>query len=798
MSTIEKPNLFVASVGDANANVAQEPTNQSGAAPGAPTVISPETTALDRLAASAPFKRAPNHAPYLIAGLTSLAWTISVAAMRPQVSGALGIALPLALAFAPLAFIWAAAFAIVQAQALLAEVRRARILSDQMLAPAALAAARGGTVLDTVRVQIAEASQAASQAAESLVALGESLSSETRALTSAAMQADASAKSLVDRLSGQRGELAILAVTLDARAAAVTDALGRHGRMVAEASELAEVQLRDAEASLTERTAALAAAAGQATDISRTGAEDLARQVAKLETAGLSVGAQLRSLEEGLTRQSAALVTVTGALRVDQEGFVALAETRSAELSALLSGTDRDVAALNEAAAAGANSMSELIEAAAARFVELAAIATSQRDQFGESAAKSLSTFSEIGARERAALEAQMYATTAALTAAAAEASEAADVHAEAARSRVEQLNEAALAAGESADQVLEARLGEARGLIAQSASLIEEACTATAARLGQGLDRARSALADLRGMVEQVLDSTQRLPAETSARADEVRAAVAGGMEELLAAARQTSQETQAIDAAFQERVKRNYEMLSEAVQLMGVVAQGGKEPAAPVSPAGRATLAGRATSRDRLASAPGAKAPAPPTGMRLKLMPTTGQGELTDVFDAPPDAHGEGDKAWSWKEFLTSIDGDAAAADIALGGDLFTEIGAMGIDAGAVLPRSAINEIVAAVRARDDVGARKAVRDLAPIAIRRLRRRLITDAAFATSRQTWIRRYAEILEVALNRDPDGYQATSLLASDLGRVYLLLDAAAGGEETDAAPSSLPARHRST
>ena len=530
------------------------------------------------------------------------------------------------------------------------------------------------------------------------------------------------------------------------------------------------VQLRDAEAALTTRTAALAAAAGHATDVSRTGAEDLARQVAELETAGRNVGAQLRSLEDGLTRQSAALVTATGTLRADQEGFVALAETRTAQLSALLSGTDRDVAALNDAAAAGAKSMSELIEAAAARFIELAATATAQRDQFGESAAKSLSTFSEVGARERAALEAQMAATTAALTAAAAEAGDA-DVHAEAARSRVQQLNEAASAAGQTADQVLEARLGEARGLIAQSASLIEEACNATAVRLGQGLDQARSALADLRGMVEQVLDSAQRLPAET----DEVRAAVAGGMEDLLAAARQTAQETQAIDAAFQERVKRNYEMLSEAVELMGVVAEGSQKTAEAQSPVAPATPPRTATGRDRTSASPDAKVVAPVTGTRLKLMPTSDLVELNAVFDAPLDAQMEGEKAWSWKQLLTSIEGQAAAPGIELGGETLKEIASMGIDAAALLPRSAIDEIVVAVRARDDVGALKVVRNLAPIAVRRLKRRLIADSAFAASRLTWMSRYAEILEVALFGDAKGFQAASARGDlDQGRTRQL------------------------
>ena len=295
--------------------------------------------------------------------------------------------------------------------------------------------------------------------------------------------------------------------------------------------------------------------------------------------------------------------------------------------------------------------------------------------------------------------------------------------------------------------------------------------------------------------MVEQVLDSAQRLPAETGARADEVRAAVAGGMEDLLAAARQTAQETQAIDAAFQERVKRNYEMLSEAVELMGVVAEGSQKTAEAQSPVAPATPPRTATGRDRTSASPDAKVVAPVTGTRLKLMPTSDLVELNAVFDAPLDAQMEGEKAWSWKQLLTSIEGQAAAPGIELGGETLKEIASMGIDAAALLPRSAIDEIVVAVRARD-VGALKVVRNLAPIAVRRLKRRLIADSAFAASRLTWMSRYAEILEVALFGDAKGFQAASLLDTDLGRAYLLLDAAAaagfpakGEAETDAAPT---------
>ena len=81
-------------------------------------------------------------------------------------------------------------------------------------------------------------------------------------------------------------------------------------------------------------------------------------------------------------------------------------------------------------------------------------------------------------------------------------------------------------------------------------------------------------------------------------------------GLDDLLASARRAAEETQAIDQAFQERVRRNYEMLSEAVQLMGVVAQGGQG----ASVLQRSSPADRARSRVAAAQPQREREPTPP----------------------------------------------------------------------------------------------------------------------------------------------------------------------------------------
>src|SRR6202012_3285126 len=111
--------------------------------------------------------------------------------------------------------------------------------------------------------------------------------------------------------------------------------------------------------------------------------------------------------------------------------------------------------------------------------------------------------------------------------------------------------------------------------------------------RLAESLAAAKGTLDHLESLLQEVDARTAELPDHARARGDEVKAAVEAGVEELMSAARRAADETQAIDAAFQERVRRNYERLSEAVRMMGVV--GGST--APARPA-RSSLASRFSS--------------------------------------------------------------------------------------------------------------------------------------------------------------------------------------------------------
>ena len=738
---------------------------------------------------------------YILAGVASFVWAAAVAVFA-FVSAArthgfaftpLTIAFLALIAIAPMGLIFACAIVVAQARLLTGEARRAKHLTDQLIGPTAMAAAQAGAVVEAMQTQIAMATEVANQAREHLGALREALSMETQKLAEATAHAARTAVGLVETLSRERGELNTLALTLDARSAAVTDAINRQAHMVAEASDLAETQVREAEAALAARAADLAAAAGEAVDVSRVAAEDLGRQVGRLETASTGVGDQMRALEDGLTHQRAALVTVAHALRADQEDFATLTESRTAALAEFLANARVDVTDLNEATTIGAAALSELIGEARVKFREFADAAGGERDAFAKAAEGTLKDLSEAGARERNHLETAMRSTIEALSAAAVEAREAADVHAEAARARVDLLNEAAFTAGQKADQVFDTRLDQARGIIEQSARLVEDAGKEASQRLEAQVDAARAAMAGLNTLMDEVSARAARLPEETGARAGEVKAAMEQGLDDLLASARRAAEETQAIDAAFQERVRRNYEMLSEAVQLMGVVAQGGQGASVlqRPSPAERAKSRVAAALPPReapMASLPSPAEADPALRGRLKLTPTATDDEFKAVFDAAggqPAATEEG--GWTWKELLTTLDGEDGERpaggpidEARLGDILFAEIAAMGIDPAALLPKGRIEEIAAAIQTGDGPGAREVVRTLAPAAIRRIARRLLSDAPFRARVLALTGRFGEAIAEAAKRDKQGFQAAALLATNPGRAFLLLDAAAG------------------
>ncbi|MDG2530634.1 polar localization protein TipN [Caulobacter endophyticus] len=758
-----------------------------------------------------------------VAALWAVAPVLFALGYGPSLPLPITMAVFAALAAGPAAFILLAAYMLRQAMGVSAELRRTRQLTDQLLTPATLAAAGATGVVDALSGQIDAATSAADAARERIVTLRQALAEETARLVEAADSSSRMAKQLAEGLGHERSAMQALSATLDTQSTAVVDAIGSQARMVAEASDLAETQLREAEAALAARAADLAAAAAEASDAARVGAEDLSRQIARLETAGQGVGDQIGSVERSLASQRAALVAAAQALRADQEDFSSETETRTAQLTEFVAYTRVGASELGDIAAMGAEVLRGLIVSSGDQLREMAEAARAEREALAAETQAALARLEAAAADRRGDLEGELTRAMNAIIDAAQRAGEGVELRVETARGRVDQLNEIAFSAGQKADAVFESRMQEARDLIENAAQVVEQAGARTAQKLAESVETARTAIAEMERLLVEAGQSSAALPGEALARAAEVRAQIEKGIDDLRAAARRTAEETAAIDQAFQDRVRRNYEMLSEAVTQMNAAAAQTPSFAAPPQSRGASALVRPPQPAAQPAPQPAPQAPPPqqrqapppapvqpapqppraqtpppvypnddfaplepPPRQRLKLTPTATDDEFRTMFDAaggrgaapaPPEpAQDEG--GWSWKNLLGDMQG-SSPGDAALGEKLAGEILAMGIDPSALLPRGRIDEIAAAIQTHDEAGAREVVKKLAPAAIRRLVRRLFSDATLKANAERFVRRYAGMVSEAAQQDREGFLVAALLASEAGRAYLLLDAAA-------------------
>lgn len=721
---------------------------------------------------------------YLIAGIAAALWIAGVAASLAFEIGFGAAALdPLRLAVYALIALAPAGMAIMMAHVvrqgagLAAETRRARELSDALVAPTALAAQQTGVVLHSLRNDIDLASVAAERARNDMSLLRQALSEETTRLNEAAEVAGRTARHLVEQLGREREQMQTIGVQLDAQATGVIDAVERQSRMVVDASDLAQTQLREAEAALAARAADLAAAAGEAQDAARVAADDLARQTLRLENAGSGVAEQIQSVEEGLGQQRAALVTAAYALRTDQEDFSAQVESQRAQLTEQLSASRAVASELGETSARSTESIKDLVEAATDQFRALVEMSQREADGFDAATKLALDKFEAVAAEARDALVEETRLALAALQATAEDSRVAATDAADKALMRADRLGEALFEAAQKADQAADARVDSARKVVLESAHLVDEAGERALERLESTVERMNAALTRVDETMEDLDERAARLPEEARTRVEAVRVSVEEGLAALSAASQKAAADTEALDAGFQERVRRNYDMLTEAVRLMGVVSgdssmtrrretQALGQPVEPeAAPRARPArveekpgfgLRGRL----RLEPMPNSTAPATPVEDRLDWsdLVDDGPGEAPLDLDTP---------------VMPVEDGDV------LGERVTAAIRRMGVDPNALLPRSRVEEAAQAVADREPDRARQIVRRVAPAAVRSVSRRVLTDPELRSDADAYVRIFGRDLE-ALASAGDGKGVLGRLTSDGGRAYMLLDAAIG------------------
>ena len=723
---------------------------------------------------------APGRQAYFIAAAASVLWIGGVASWAAYEFGMGGAALdPLRLAIYALIALAPAGMAIMLAHAvrqgagLASETRRAREMAEALVAPTALAAQQTGDVLQSLRSDIDQAALAAERARNDMALLREALVQETTRLNEAAKAAGRTARRLSEQLGRERDQMQTLGLHLDTQAAGVVDAVERQSRMVSDASDLAQTQLREAEAALAARAADLAAAAGEAQDAARLASEDLARQTIRLENAGSGVAEQIRSVEEGLGQQRAALVTTAYALRTDQEDFSAQVESQRAQLIEHLSTTRTAAADLGQASQSSLDTLRDLLEASGDQFRALIEMSQREADNFDAATKVSLDRFEALAAEARDTLMEETRRALEALKATADQSRASADDAAAQAQIRIDRLAETLFQAAHKTDLAVDARIEDARRLVGESAELVDQAGDRVADRLEMLLERLNGALSQVDEAVADIEARAAQLPDEARARVESVRASVEEGLAALTAASRKAADDTEALDAGFQDRVRRKYDMLTEAVRLVGVVSGDAgarrREPVAEPEPERPVR---------RTAPPPEPKPEERGFGLRGRLR----------LEPAEPPAPAQANDGLDWADLVGPADDEPQPlelsdainpADAQLPDRLADAIRRMGVDPNALLPRTRVDEAARAFGLGDPAGARQIVRRVAPAAVRSVSRRVLSDGDLRADAERYVRAFGRDLSIAARAgDIDGLNAR--LSSDAGRAFMLLDAAVG------------------
>ncbi|HEY4585240.1 MAG TPA: tipN, partial [Brevundimonas sp.] len=685
------------------------------------------------------------------------------------------------------------AHAVRQGSGLAQETRRAREMANALVGPTALAANEAGQVLTSLRGDIDLAAQAAERARSDMAQLREALARETALLNEAAERAGATARQLTEKMSTEREQMHGLSGRLETQASNVVETVERQSRMVADASDLAQTQLREAEAALAARAADLAAAASEAQDAARAAADDLARQTLRLETAGSGVAEQIQSVEEGLGQQRAALVTAAYALRTDQEDFSAQVESQRAQLLDHLSQSRTAAEDLSLKGDEAVKAIKAQVEAVVDQFQALVQMSQREADGFDHATKLALDRFEAMSAESRDLLVEETRRSLEALQATAEAQRQAADKAIEQAQVRADRLGESLFDAAQQADAAAEARIEGARRIIGQTAEMVDQTGERLVDSLQATLARVTEALTQVEQAVSEMDERVSRLPQEAQSRVDSVRAAVENGLTALSAASRKAAEDTQALEAGFQERVRRNYDMLAEAVRLMGAVSGEGarrrplSQPAAPDRPVERAQdgLRGRLRPQnapegdiEAIPAAPQARPTPPPREATPPAPPHRQEAPAADLDWNDLSAPNGGQKAEAASHAPAAPIGSPEEID-ALASRITDAIRRMGVDPNALLPRPRIEETAQAFAAHDPSRARQIVRRVAPAAVRSVSRRVLGDDALRADAEAYVRAFAHGLRLQAERG-DAHDIQARLATDEGRAFMLLDAAVG------------------
>jgi len=582
--------------------------------------------------------------------------------------------------------ILASGYALRQASKLVAQTKRSEEMAQSLVGPVAVAAVDTEGLVRLLKSQIQDSLSAFKMAKDEMAVMSQSMREDAHLLHKAAELAHTKGQGLTASFTKERTALDTLSDKLGSQITGVLDAVDRQSRMVADASDLAQAQLREAEAALSTRALELSQTASEAQDISRAICEDLDQQTQRLETAGAAVSDQIQSVAQTLGEQRAELVSSALSLRAEQEDFAAHLDDARLQLTDSLAITRNATLDLSDNAAKGIENLKSVLDGASGAFQDLIAHSEEERLLMQDRVASTLDAIAQQAAGVRQDLLSETQTMMTRLSLAASEARQSTDQATQIAQERVDRLNESLFAAGMKADDVFESRLNAAKKLIDESSDLIVQAGQASTIKLNESFAQAHNTMSEAQTMLDALSETANRLPQLAQERLYDIRKSVEDGIMAMNAAAQQAAQETEALDKAFQERVKRNYEMLQESVNLMGVLSGKPHASAALKSvplprpkPLINPNLAKPATdpatnshldaptqiSRPKLRLSPidEAEVTATISDNAPPSVPPVAMPVIEVANSNPPQASGKSD-SWSWREVFSGINNDQGSA--------------------------------------------------------------------------------------------------------------------------------------
>lgn len=443
--------------------------------------------------------------------------------------------------------------------------RRVEHAIRRLTDPAQYARREVQTLAQAVTGEVERINSALESALARLAAMEEVISHHAESLELSATDARDRTEELLKGLRKERLRLGEVSESLDDKAALIAAAISDQSKMVAAASELAANQASDSGRRILASVESLQDAGASVTERSNIAATKLSERTAHLHELSDTLKERTDNLDAAYVKHRGRLSEAGEALRKEQEKIAAALDFHRAELD-VMAATARDGAdSLTSASTRGAAAFKKAVDDALERANSLAGRVRAE---------------SEHAASEHEAALARLVASAQEAKAISEAAIEAIEAQADAVTHKVEHANEIAFNAAKRSDDAFQQRLAEADKLTARASQVADEAAESVRRRLEAVLASARVETQNVERHIDTMTNRLAEMPVMARERAQEAADALRRGLEGLNAAAMVAAEESQEIDAAFQARIRQNYELLSDFMLRMGSVAGGRRVP--------------------------------------------------------------------------------------------------------------------------------------------------------------------------------------------------------------------------